>query len=215
MHKVKAMFFFALLCACGREDLAYMGIKISSPEQAALRRFPPGTPEPLFVNLRVFRSDALLGSWVTNLDLAWTELVPDQETRKRTVQVAVPPNAEKTYDYLLRVSSVIDDGNNGLVADECAVAGFLKVAAGEKKQLNVSAHTGGCSPLLCQSASDCIGQRYCLAFECYDQQECGKCPAGAGCDADGHCSGDCLDDSWCTAAYRCCRGICSPHCPDW
>lgn len=204
------------LCACGEgEDLAYLGVKISATGEGTARRFPPGTPEPLFVNLRVYRSDDLLGAAVMNLDAAWADLVPDEETGKRTMKAAVPANADKPFDYLLRVSSVVDDGSGGLVIDECGVGGFLEVAAGEQRQVKVSTHAGSCSPLLCQSRANCLGQRYCLAFECYDRQECGLCPAGAGCDAESLCSGDCIDDSQCTSGFRCCRGICSPHCPDW
>jgi hypothetical protein len=213
---VKAAFFLFLpfiLTCCASADLAFLAVKVQRTE---LRRFPPGEPPPLYVNVRVLRSDRLLGSPVVNRDLAWEELQPDPQTGKRWLEIAVPANQDKDFDYLLRLSSVIATTEGGLWPDECGVAAYLKAAAGEQVPVEVVVHPGECSRLLCQRRSDCIGeQRFCLSFECYDWQLCGRCPEGAGCDSLGFCTGECASDTDCTASLRCCRGTCARNCPDW
>lgn len=202
---------------CGGGDTSWLALRIHPADQAtAWRRFPPASPEPLFVNVRVFRSDDPLGSPVANQDAEWAGMEKDPDSGQRFMRVAVPANDQREYEYLVRVSSVIDDGSGGALVDECGVAAHVVAPAGMQVPVELVTHLGDCSPLLCQVRADCVGvARYCLSFECYDGSICGQCPAGAGCDAAGKCSGDCGADDDCTNGFGCCRGTCSSHCPDW
>ena len=205
------------LAGCGSGDTSWLALQIhSAAGRASARRFPPNSPEPLWVNVRVFRSDDLLGPAVANEDAEWATMETDPDSGQRLMRVAVPANQERNYEYLVRVSSVVDDGSGGALVDECGVTAHVVAPAGLQVPVELVTHPGDCSPLLCQVRSDCVGlKRYCLSFECYDETICGQCPAGAGCDLAGNCSGDCQTEDDCTDGFGCCRGTCSSHCVDW
>ena len=217
---VKAMPFLAVffsLIACGQDDdSAYLALKvISTPyEDGALRRFPPNLPEPLNISVRVYRSDNLLGSPVVDINEAWEELEVDPESEKKYLLIPVKSNAGKNYNYLLRLASIVDDNQGGLVIDECGVIGHIVASRGAKASLQLATHYGDCSKLICEKDGDCVGEnRYCLSFECQDRQACGNCPTGAYCDEFGWCAGSCDIDEDCNDGFVCCQGMCSAHCP--
>ncbi|RME28923.1 MAG: hypothetical protein D6806_02090 [Deltaproteobacteria bacterium] len=199
---------------CGRDaEQALIAVRIRSVASANARRFPPATPEPRLVSVQVLRSDQLPFGEVASGSVEWESLVEDPDTGKRSFRFEVPANEGKGFEYLVKVSSLVDDGGGELVVDECGVTGRVIAPAGRQVVVEIGTHLGDCSPLLCQTRSDCVGTtRYCLSFECYDRASCGACPEGAQCGEDGFCTGDCSSDSDCAEGFTCCLGTCSRAC---
>ncbi len=209
---------FALLAiSCGRSDEAYLALKVNSPSDQLddLRRFPPNMPAPLNVRVEIFKSTDLLGTAAYDLDQAWDDLESDPVSTKKYLLITIASNQDKDYSYLLRLSSIVQDGP-GLIVDECGVIGQIVAAKGDKVQLRMTTHLGACKILMCQKDQDCVGEnRYCLSFECQDRTPCPaeECPEGAYCNGFGHCAGACEIDSECEDTFLCCQGMCSAHCP--
>ena len=200
--------------ACGGERQAFIALRISSAASLQARRFPPAGPEPWVVSVQVQRSDELPFGTVAHASEEWNLLEQDPGSGKRTFLLEVPANDGVDYQYLVRVSSQVDDGNGNLGTDECGVTGRVTAPAGKQVAVEIGTHMGDCSPLLCQERSDCVGTtRYCLSFECYDRASCGSCPEGAHCDDDGFCTGDCSTGDDCASGFVCCQGICARACP--
>ena len=216
----RLVWFYAILAVygCGPQaDTAYLALRVHSPAPTAgqTRRFPPNLPAPLDVHVQVFKSTDLLGTPAADVDVAWADLDVDPDSGSRYLLVGVTSNQGKDYSYLLKLESIVDDGNGGLVVDECGVIGQIVAAPGQKLALDISTHLDACSRLLCQRDSDCVGEsRYCLSFECQDRASCDQCPPGAYCDTGyDQCAGSCTQDDDCTSDFGCCQGICSASCP--
>jgi hypothetical protein len=105
-----------------------------------------------------------------------------------------------------------------LYVDECGAVGNIVAEKGAKVRLVLDTHLGDCGDLLCSHEGHCIGDRYCLSFECQDGRACSTdddCPQGAYCNDLGSCDSACdAASSRCTGDYPCCGGICSVHCPN-
>ncbi len=217
LQKLFLIVWIVSLGACGQQgDIAYLALRVHSQSGPAgsLRRFPPNLPAPLDVHVQVSKSTDLLGRPAADVDIAWDDLAVDPDSGSRYLLVGVPSNAGKDFTYLLKLESVVGDGNGGLVVDECGVVGQIVAAQGDKIALDISTHLEGCSRLLCQRDSDCVGEsRYCLSFECQDRAACDQCPPGAYCDDFDWCAGACDEATDCTDDFGCCHGICSASCP--
>ena len=221
MNKAATALLFLLCVSCGgQEDLATLSIQVHSP---SLRRFPPNTPLPDEIRVQVFRTYAddsdILEDRVVDIQEAWDSLSEDPTSGKKFLLITVPSNAKKDYAYLLHLASLVENvAEPGvLYVDECGVIGNIKAEKGAKVRLDIYTHLGDCSQLFCSHDGHCVGDRYCLSFECKDGATCAvhdDCPEGAYCNEFSHCDSRCTtDDSRCTGIYECCAGICSVHCP--
>ena len=156
---------------------------------------------------------------VDDIDEAWEDLQEDPDTQKKYLLVSVPSNANKDYTYVLRLASLVENlAEPGvLYVDECGTIGNIAAEKGAKVRLDIYTHLGDCSDLLCSHDGHCIGERYCLSFECQSGGACAvhdDCPEGAYCNDFGSCDSACsVEESRCTGIYACCAGICSVHCP--
>ncbi|MBW1808821.1 MAG: hypothetical protein JRJ19_05395 [Deltaproteobacteria bacterium] len=224
MKIVKHVFLICLLAlsglSCGHSDDAYLALKVNSPPDGLndIRRFPPYMPSPLRVHVEIFKSTNLDPNEKPTLDLdqAWDELESDPVSGNKFMLITISANEDKDFEYLLRLSSIIEDGMGGLIVDECGVIGQIVAAKGAKVRLDMTTHLGACKILWCQKDQDCVGEdRYCLSFECQGRTACPAedCPDGAYCDGFGFCAGACTADTECEDNFRCCQGMCSAHCP--
>jgi hypothetical protein len=163
------------------------------------------------IQVKILRSDDILGKAVTDMDEAWADLEEDPTTQKKYLLVEVPANEGKGYTYLLRLTSIVASQPN-----ECGAIGQIVAVKGAKKQLEIVTHPGDCDAILCQSDNDCPGEsQYCLSFECQDGDVTCQCPAGAYCKNSEKCAADCTpQDNQCTDNFVCCYNICSAHCPE-
>lgn len=223
----KAVVLLVLLCTgCGGgNDLASLAIQIHSPTGAdrSLRRFPPNTPLPKEIRVQVFRSfpdDAdILQDRAAEIQQPWEELPEDASSGKKYLLVTVPSNADKDYTYVLHLASLVENEVEPgvLYVDECGVIGNIRAEKGAKVRLDIYTHLGDCSQLFCSHDGHCVGERYCLSFECKDGAACtvtDDCPEGAYCNEFGACDSRCTtEESRCTGIYNCCGEICSVHCP--
>lgn len=215
-----------VLVSCGNPaGLTTLSIQVHSPSGPAdsLRRFPPYTPLPERIQVQVYKSRAedndMLEDPLRNVDEAWDDLGEDPATRKKYLLVTVPSNAEKDYTYVLRLASLVANtaGSGDRYVDECGSIGNITAGIGAKVRLDIHTHLGDCSQLPCGHDGHCIGERYCLSFECQGDGACttsADCPEGAYCNDLGACDSSCTAaSSRCTGDYTCCGGICSIHCP--
>jgi len=220
MNKAAVLLFLFCASCSGGEDLASLSIQIHSP---SLRRFPPNTPLPEEIQVQVFRAfpddNGMLKDRVENIQERWEDLPEDPTTEKKYLLVTIPSNADKDYTYLLQLSSWVENAVEPVVlyVDECGAIGNIRAEKGAKVRLDMYTHPGDCAQLLCSHDGHCIGERYCLSFECQDGAACtvtDDCPEGAYCNEFGACDSRCTtDDSRCTGIHYCCGGICSIHCP--
>ena len=227
MAKATAMMMFVcFLAACGGQgDLATLSIQVHSPSGAggSLRRFPPNTPLPDRIQVQVFKAfsddDGMLKDKQAEVDEAWEDLQEDPNTQRKHLLITVPSNAEKDYTYVLRLASLIENAVEPgvLDVDECGTIGNIIAEKGAKVRLDIYTHLGDCSLLPCSHDGHCIGERYCLSFECQNARACATnndCPEGAYCNDQSSCDSACIVGvARCTGDYRCCGGICSIHCP--
>ncbi len=222
-----AILLALVLASCGNlDDLTTLSIRVHSPSSSAdsLRRFPPNTPLPERIQVRVYQSRAgdtdMLKEPVKHVDEAWDDLEEDPTTQKKYLLVTVRSNAEKDYTYVLQLASLVanpvEEGD--LYIDECGTIGNIQAEKGAKVRLDLHTHLDDCSRLPCGHDGHCIGERYCLSFECQSAGACttsADCPEGAYCNDQGACDSSCTaTDSRCTNDYTCCGGICSIHCPN-
>jgi len=196
---------------CGPDERAWLALRVhaGAPDgPGGTRRFPP-YGEPDRVRLQVFRSDDVLGSPVAKLDRAWDQL-EESDSGSKYVLVTVASNRDREHAYILRLSSLVGDA-----VDECGAVGQIRAAPGEKVLLDLHTHQGDCMQTLCQNDDDCIGERYCLDFECHPGTACGSCPSGAYCDTvSGQCAGACGSGATlCTFDHICCGEVCALSCP--
>ena len=225
VKNVKHVYLICLLAlpglSCGRSDDAYLALKVNSPpdELNDIRRFPPNMPAPLNVRVEIFKSTDLDPNEKPTLDLdqAWDELESDPVSGNKYMLITIPANEDKDFEYLLRLSSIVDEDQGALEVDECGVIGRIVAAKGAKVRLDMTTHLGACKILMCQKDTDCVGEdRYCLSFECQDRTAgcpTAECPDGAYCDGFGLCAGACTVDTECEDSFSCCQGMCSAHCP--
>jgi hypothetical protein len=225
MAKVLVVLVF-ILASCGDpDDLTILSIQVHSPSGSAdsLRRFPPNTPLPERIQVQVYKAFAedqdMLKDPVRNVDEAWEDLEEDPTTQKKYLLVTVRSNAEKDYTYVLRLASLVANPVEAgdLYVDECGSIGNIKAEKGQKVRLDIHTHLGDCSQMPCGHDGHCIGERYCLSFECQASGACNTnadCPQGAYCNDQSACDSSCEpSNSRCTSDYLCCGGICSIHCP--
>lgn len=226
MNKAATVLLVMFCVSCGGgDDLASLSIRIHSPSGSgvSLRRFPPYTPLPEEIRVQVFRSFAddadILADKVEDIQKAWDELPEDPVTQKKYLLITVPSNENEDYSYVLHLASLVENEMlpGELYVDECGVIGNIKAEKGAKVRLDIYTHLGDCNQLFCSHDGHCIGERYCLSFECQDSAACtvpDDCPEGAYCNEFGNCDSRCTaEDSRCTGIYKCCGGICSVHCP--
>jgi hypothetical protein len=207
---------------CGPDQSTQIAIRIhmAAPADRQLRGFTPDNP-PVWVAAEVVRSSELsieAGTYQPEASVqpAWADMETDPVTGRRYLLLDVAPNAGQADPYLLRVASLVPDGLDQPVPDACGVVGGIETSTGEKKSVDLVAHTGDCQ-MICANDLRCVGPRYCLGFECQAPlaQDCtadADCPNGAWCDGtscSGRC-GDLLPD--CRSGYRCCAGVCAPSC---
>jgi len=149
----------------------------------------------------------------------WEDLPEDPASGKKYLLITVPSNADKDYTYVLHLASLVENAAEPdlLYVDECGVIGNIRAEKGAKVRLDMYTHLGDCSQLFCSHDGHCVGERYCLSFECKDGAACAvtdDCPEGAYCNESGFCGSQCTtEESRCTGIYNCCGGICSVHCP--
>jgi hypothetical protein len=215
-----------LLPACGPDDGASIAVRIrmAPVETDGLRGFTPENP-PEWVYAAVVRTSDLAeegGAFkaVAEMDEAWDEMETDPLTGRRLMLLNVKPNAGKADPYLLQVESQVTDPLGRRVVDACGVVGGIQTTKGEKKAVDLVAHTESCG-LVCADDARCVGPRWCLGFECQDEKSCASddvCPMGAWCDTD-RCTGrcgdglpDCRSDQETGEVFVCCQGICARSC---
>jgi len=225
MAKATLLLLVLLLASCGPGDLATLSIQVHSPADPtrSLRRFPPNTPLPDEIRVQVLRAfaddAAMLEDEAADVQVAWEDLEEDPSSGKKYLLITVPSNAGKDYSYVLRLASLVENAVEPgvLDVDECGVIGNIVAEKGSKVRLDIYTHLGDCSQLSCSHDGHCIGERYCLSFECKEGAACAvpdDCPEGAYCNEFGNCDSRCsADEPRCTGIYTCCAGICSIHCP--
>jgi len=220
-----AVLLVVLIASCGGQgDLATLSIQVHSPSgpEDSLRRFPPNTPLPDRLQVQVYRSFAdddgiLEDRAVDDIDEAWEDLSEDPTSHKKHLLITVPSNAEKDYTYVLRLASLVENvAEPGVLdVDECGTIGNIVAEKGAKVRLDINTNLGDCG-LPCNHDGHCVGERYCLSFECQSGNTCttsDNCPEGAYCDGQ-NCDSGCSDTgSQCPVTHPCCGGICSIHCP--
>lgn len=215
-----------LPAGCGSQDTTAIAIRVRmAPDtQDGLRGFTPENP-PEWIHAAVARASDLAvegGAYkpVAEVDEAWDDLQTDPLTGRRLLLLGVKPNEGQADPYLLQVESQVTDPLGRRAVDACGVVGGIVTAKGEKKAVDLVAHLDLCG-LLCADDTRCVGPRWCLGFECQDEQTCAAdddCPLGAWCDAD-RCTGRCGDglpecrgDPDNGDVFVCCEGICARSC---
>ena len=216
MRSCLAILLLLGLTACGGEEPATLTLKVnsaSSVDSDDLREFNDVNP-PEKVLVLVARSSDVTGSPMADVSERWIELARDSNSGRPYLLVDVPPNAGQADPYILRLASVVTEGDTEVV-HECGVIGNIVADRGAKLRLEITTHDGNCN-WICASDEDCVGDRYCQSFECQNGIYCLSdldCPAGGHCSEDNQCSarcGDALPD--CPLGFVCCQYICSQSC---
>ena len=210
------LLLFAGVGACGQTDGFTIAVRVTTVvnQTDALRRFPPNTPEPDRLQVKILRLTGLNDQPLIDLDQAWTDLVEDPVTTRKYLLIDVPANAGKDDPYVLQLSSQV-----GETIDECGAVGPIVADRGQKVSVDVAPHPGDCQARLCAGDDDCAEGGFCLSFECREAIGCSldsDCPSGASCQQDA-CGATCEIDSDCPTStdgqpFTCCIGFCAAAC---